>query len=106
MSWSHIKLGQKYRLVSGGIIIYGEVVDPIRLGFPNGRPTDEQDGEDYDEEVQYHHEQLETGIAFVKAYSEACPHGEMGSCDMTTVEYIPDDKFEVQMARMEWGKDL
>lgn len=73
-----VEKGQKYRLVSSGFIIYGEVIIVDK-------------------------ESIEYGYVTVQAYSEVCPYGEMGECPVIHMELITDEDFDRQLRKMQWG---
>lgn len=101
-----IKFGQKYKTESCNLVIYGEILDGLKLGWADGRPVDEMGASEYDYEVEMYKDAASRGSYTAMAYSEVVPGGEMGQVHVSQMVLISDEAFNLQMRKMEWGKQL
>jgi len=99
-----LAVGTKYRKISEyGLVIYGEVLDEMKIGFPDGEPTEDEELAEYWFEKKSILESRARGYIFIRAYSEVCQQGEMGTTHVTGLKVISDAEFEDYLKFHDWG---
>jgi hypothetical protein len=94
---------QKYKMIVGDIVIYGEFVDALYGSWPDGRPSDPIDAQEYDYIEESNATNAERGFFYVRAYSSVVPEGEYGTVHVSNIITITEKEFDNHMKNMEWG---
>jgi hypothetical protein len=89
-----------------GLVIFGELLDPVVLDRPQNRQPTEEEQEELDYVQSVYAQPHMKNYRFGRHYSTACPDGELGDIHVAVIAaLLSREAFEAARA-LEWPSDL